>query len=86
MVFFVIWVVYCSRTSEYWSAQVIENWKVKKEADNSLPILSEKEIKREGFLLSEIRYTVVVTVLCLRCDHCMLAFPDTMNCYLCWRA
>jgi hypothetical protein len=59
---FVIWVVYYSRTSEYWSAQVIENWKVKKEADNSLPILSEKEIKREGFLLSEIRYVAVLAM------------------------
>eukprot|EP00595_Chromulina_sp_UTEXLB2642_P001484 CAMPEP_0196765108 /NCGR_PEP_ID=MMETSP1095-20130614/7610_1 /TAXON_ID=96789 ORGANISM="Chromulina nebulosa, Strain UTEXLB2642" /NCGR_SAMPLE_ID=MMETSP1095 /ASSEMBLY_ACC=CAM_ASM_000446 /LENGTH=757 /DNA_ID=CAMNT_0042122529 /DNA_START=202 /DNA_END=2472 /DNA_ORIENTATION=+ len=55
-----------SRTTEYWSQLVITNWQ-NKQSTNSIiskdDIMSEKDIKREGFKLAELRYNELLPML-----------------------
>lgn len=58
-----------SRTADYWAAQVIAAWQ---QADNkqqtaasaaAVGVLSEKEIKKQGFQLAEVRYNELLPIL-----------------------
>lgn len=50
-----------ARTSLFWSEKVQQRWRDQKEGSSSA--LSEKEIKREAFKLSEERYTALLPLL-----------------------
>jgi len=53
-----------SRTSQYWSQQAISKWHEKKDASGGDgEVMSEKEVKREGFALCEARYNELLPSL-----------------------
>ncbi len=52
-----------SRTAEYWSSEVIRQWRESEAASDSSAILSEKDLKRQGFLLAEARFNELIPVL-----------------------
>ena len=54
--------MFCSRTSEYWSSEVVRIWRESSNNDNNA-ILSEKDLKRQGFGLAEIRSANFVFVI-----------------------
>lgn len=55
------------RTAEYWAGQVVEAWQQKQalsgEAVHKSEMLSEKEIKKQGFALAEVRYNELLPIL-----------------------
>ena len=52
----------CRRTTDYWIAQAAERWREANAAVSQEP-LSEKELKKEGFLLAELRFGELAPVL-----------------------
>lgn len=53
---------YFRRTTEYWIAQAAEKWREQNSVESQEP-LSEKELKKEGFMLAEIRFSELAPVL-----------------------
>ena len=54
--------IYGRRTTDYWIAQAAERWREANAAASQEP-LSEKELKKEGFLLAELRFGELAPVL-----------------------
>jgi len=54
--------IYGRRTTDYWIAQAAERWREANSAASQEP-LSEKELKKEGFLLAELRFGELAPVL-----------------------
>lgn len=58
-----------SRTTEHWAKEVVAQWHAKQEQAatdgtiNKNETLSEKEIKRQGFALAEVRYNELLPLL-----------------------
>ena len=52
-----------SRTAEFWASQVIAQYHASVESNGSSAVLSEKEIKKMGFALSEERYNELLPIL-----------------------
>eukprot|EP01038_Epipyxis_sp_PR26KG_P009482 gene9482-12773_t len=56
-----------SRTADYWSSEVIKQWNEQNANGNQVvsksEVLSEKEIKRQAFILSEVRYNELLPML-----------------------
>jgi hypothetical protein len=67
-VLFIIIIIY-SRTSDFWTSEVVRIWKENNSEESKSSavargeVMSEKELKREGFRLSEIRYTELLPIL-----------------------
>ena len=57
--------VFISRTAEYWASEVIRIWHETNVdiVQHKSAELSEKEIKREGFLMAEKRYQELLPIL-----------------------
>jgi hypothetical protein len=53
--------LFYGRTNQYWSSEVVRIWNEKREGASGAgevpAVMTEKEVKREGFLLAEARYS-----------------------------
>eukprot|EP00981_Chlorochromonas_danica_P001943 scaffold402_cov166-Ochromonas_danica.AAC.1 len=52
-----------ARTADYWAGEVVKQWQAQSEQTQSREVLSEKEVKKQAFILSESRYNSLLPVL-----------------------